>query len=189
MSNLTALEQHALVAYLVKQMRQSGGWAGETHIQKSLFFLKSMMGLPFSYDYVLYKHGPYSFDLHDDIGQMRANMILDIEIRGHYGPSFCPGRLAERLIGKFSPAFQKYGPPIDYIADSLSQCDTRSLERSATALYVAKELPDSDQVAQSRRINDLKPHISTEAASEALMFVEDLRKKAKESKLALEHLD
>ena len=181
MSTLTTLQQHAVVAYLVKQMRQSGGWAGETHIQKSLFFLKSMLGLPFSYNYVLYKHGPYSFDLHDDIGLMRANRILDIEIRGNYGPSFCPGRLAERLFNRFSSEFREYGARIDYVASRLGTCDVKSLERSATAYYVRQENPGKNMDTLASIITRLKPHITSKDASESLKFVEELEEQAKAS--------
>ncbi len=179
MSDLTTLQQHALVAYLVQQMRQSGGWAGETHVQKTLFFLKSMMGLPFSYDYVLYKHGPYSFDLHNDIGLMRANKILDIEIRGDYGPSFCPGRLADRLFARFDAQFQKYQRQIDYIAKRLGPRDVKNLERFATAYYLRHENPDTDIGTVASKINELKPHISKESAVDALKFVGDLEENAK----------
>ena len=179
MSNLTTLQQHALVAYLVKQMRQSGGWAGETHIQKSLFFLKSMLGLPLSYDYVLYKHGPYSFNLHDDIGLMRANMILDIEIRGNYGPSFCPGRLADRLFIRFSSEFRKYLPRIDYVASRLGPCDVKSLERSATAYYVRQENHGANKDVLASIITGLKPHIKPKDALDSLQFVEELEGEAK----------
>ena len=64
---LGKIDRWAVVAQLVKVIRMNQGWAGETHIQKTLFFLQELLQVPTGYDFVLYKHGPYDFDLHDDL--------------------------------------------------------------------------------------------------------------------------
>ena len=69
---LDGLEQQAIVVETIARLRSHGSWAGETHVQKSLFFLKNLLRVPLNYNFVLYKHGPYSFDLHHDVGKMRA---------------------------------------------------------------------------------------------------------------------
>ena len=37
--------------------------------------------MPLGYDFTLYKHGPFSFDLRDDIHALRADGLLDLEPR------------------------------------------------------------------------------------------------------------
>ncbi len=186
MTELKPAEQWALVAKLVDEMKKKGQWAGETHIQKALYFLKSMTKVPCMYDFVLYKHGPYSFDLHDDLGKMRAHLVLDIEARRPYGPSFSLGQLGEKSIKRVEEAINKHVSQIDFVVEHLGSMDVRTLERYATALYVKSEKNDHDIKSLGRAIVDRKPHISEDDAQKAVEWVNDLEEQAKTQGLVLE---
>ena len=175
----TTVEQWALVARLIEEMRKNHGWAGETHIQKAMYFLYSIFRVPTSYQFELYKHGPYSFDLHDDLGRMRANRILDIEPHRPYGPSFGLGSLGEGSIKRGLNAIGSYDGPIAFVAHSLGTKDVRTLERYATALYVKDERPSSCPEALARRIIELKPHIQQHDALEAVNSVQEIERDAR----------
>ena len=168
---LTPREQHCLIAAMVERMRESDGWAGETHIQKGLYFWKTLCGAPFSYSFILYKHGPYSFDLHNDMGQMMADRILTLEPRYPYGPSFLPGRSATSLAKRYEETLKRHRGSMEFIVTSVGNLDVRTLERYATALYVIKGHPGINDTELERMITKLKPHISSEQASEALRAV------------------
>ena len=186
MTGLKRAEQWALVAKLVDEMKEKGQWAGETHIQKALYFLKSMTKVPCMYDFVLYKHGPYSFDLHDDLGKMRAHLVLDIEARRPYGPSFSLGQVGEKSIKRVEEAINRHVSQIDFVVEHLGSMDVRTLERYATALYVKSEKNDPDIKSLGRAIVDRKPHISEEDAKSAVEWVNDLEDKAKSQGLIFE---
>ena len=81
MSDLTGLRLRAVVTRLVEKMQDRDGWCGETHIQKTAYFLQGLVSVPLDYEFIIYKHGPYSFDLHDDLMAMRANKFLKAEAR------------------------------------------------------------------------------------------------------------
>ena len=181
---LEGLQQQAVVVETVRQLRSHQSWAGETHVQKSLFFLQNLLGVPLSYQFVLYKHGPYSFDLHHDIGRMRAYDFLRLEARAPYGPSFVPGLISEKLIARFDETVEPYRPSMEFIGKYLGTANVRELERYATALYVKLEHPDqsSDYLAES--IIKVKPHISLEQASAAVQSVDNLMQLAVKEKLA-----
>ena len=83
MTTLNDLQLKAVVTSLVEKMQDRDGWCGETHIQKTAYFLKGLMCVPLGYDFIVYKHGPYSFDLHDDLMAMKANRFLKTETRPH----------------------------------------------------------------------------------------------------------
>ena len=85
------LQRWEIISRLVRTMRQKGSWAGETHIQKCVMFLQELLGIRMGYDFILYKYGPFSFELRSDLVQMRARLMLDIEPRIEYGPSFTLG--------------------------------------------------------------------------------------------------
>jgi hypothetical protein len=183
---LSALEQQALVVQTVKELRDRGSWAGETHVQKTVYFLKHILEVPLTYQYVLYKHGPYSFDLHHDVGDMRAHNFLTLESRPPYGPSFTLGHMADLLSKRYHNTIQKYVDAVRFLATRLCNADVRDMERYATALYVNLETNGHPGSQLSSRINELKPHISLESARDALAFTDQLRSDALEVEL-IEH--
>lgn len=69
-------EQAAILTELIDGMRASGSWAGETHIQKGTYFLQQLLEVPLGFRFILYKHGPFSFDLRDALAIMRADHFM-----------------------------------------------------------------------------------------------------------------
>ena len=179
MSALSEPQQWALVAKLVERMASGNQWAGETHIQKALYFLKSMLGVPCQYGFVLYKHGPYSFDLHDDLGRMRADMVLQIEPRPPYGASFRLGDLGAAAIDREREAIAESASKIEFAVANLGGLDVRALERYATALYFKNEHGSLDLNALGRAIVERKPHIREEEARTAVEWINGLEERAR----------
>ena len=176
---LSNIDQWAVIARLIKDLRENEGWAGETHIQKTLFFLQELLEVPIDYDFVLYKHGPYDFDLHDDLGMMLTNSILALDHRPPYGPRFRVESIGNRVIQNGSPAVEEYRERIKFIADTLSNKDVRELERLGTALLLRNEFPDLDQATLASKIVELKPHVRENMASDAVREVFKIEEAAK----------
>lgn len=58
-------------------------------MQKALFLAQELVGIPTDFEFILYKHGPYSFDFHDELTLLRADMMLDLERQPQpFGPKF-----------------------------------------------------------------------------------------------------
>jgi hypothetical protein len=55
-------ENASLIVALVEKLRENRSWAGETHLQKATYVLKRVLGVPIEFRFILYKHGPFSFD-------------------------------------------------------------------------------------------------------------------------------
>ena len=127
MGNMDAVGLQAILVEFVDRIRQAGSWAGETHIQKGVFFLQKMLGVPTPFEFVLYKHGPYSFDLHDQLADMRAHHILGIESRFPYGPSFRSGDLGQRTKLLSKQVSQMYEKQLDFVAHHFSTKDVGDL--------------------------------------------------------------
>ena len=49
------LRRASLFLALNEELRNSGSWAGETHMQKATFFLQELMSVPMEFDFVLYQ--------------------------------------------------------------------------------------------------------------------------------------
>jgi uncharacterized protein YwgA len=179
MNELTGLLQQAVLMRLIERMKEAGSWCGETHIQKSMYFLKTLLNVPVEYQFVLYKHGPYSFDLHDELVGMNAYGFIKIESQDPYGPSINITERAQDVIRRFPKTLDELSKPIDFVAKTLGGERVTALERIATALYVTYETDASSSVSErAHKLNELKPHITIEEAKDAVQSVNELIKEA-----------
>lgn len=165
--------RRAILSQLVEAMHGAGSWVGETHIQKSVYFMQGLLGIQMGYSFVLYKHGPYSFDLRNELSAMMGSLELDVEPRPPYGPSFVLGPRGGRDI---ELPFQ-VGDAIRFVGENLSIRHTRELERLSTALLLqtANRHMTAQEVASL--MNRIKPHIPVPDARSAVEQVAELRAK------------
>ena len=173
------LKRSAIVLSLIERLREKDNWCGETHIQKTTYFLQELLDVPLRFKFILYKHGPYSFDLSDELMAMRADMLVQLKSQQPYGPSIVPGPTSEQLKRLFPKTLQQYEKEVRFIASQLAEYGVADLERIATAFFIAN-VNDTDTPQQKAAIiNKIKPHISTEQALEALETESKLKTEAK----------
>lgn len=175
------LRRAAVMLSLIEKLRAEGSWSGETHVQKAVYFLQELMGVPLGYDFILYKHGPYSFGLGDDITSLRADAVLGLEPKPYpYGPSIMPAEESAQIARRYPTTIARHDPVTTFVARRLGPMGVVDLERVATALYVTRE-PGTppDLEARAQRIHQLKPHVTVEQAREAVnrvdLFIEEAR--------------
>ncbi len=176
---LSNIDRWAVVAEIVRGMRAKGGWAGETHLQKTLYFIQEMLQVPCGYDYVLYKHGPYSFDLHDDLARMLTNSILGIEPRPPYGPSLRVEDVGVSVIKRRSLTVNQYEKQIMFATETLGTKDVRELERLGTALLLKRRDPSLGEASLANEIVQHKPHVPENLALDAVKEVTNIELAAK----------
>jgi len=171
------IQRAAVLVTLAEKLRDHGSWCGETHIQKGAYLLQELLGVPLELDYCLYKHGPYSFDLSDELTSLRADKIFDQEKQPYpYGPKLKPGEMAQKSQELSPKTLAKYEQHITFIADNLGASDVKALERLATALYVTKEGICGNGVdARAARLHEFKPHVPPEEARKAVEQLDKLR--------------
>lgn len=173
---MNGFKRQALLITLLDALKANGSWCGETHIQKSAYFLSEGIGVPLDLEFVLYKHGPFSFELREVLGEMRGNFLIDLESHLPYGPSLVVSESGRALAERFPNTVKRHASEVNFIATELGSCSVTELERLSTALYARLESPESPQADNAVRINELKPHISIDLAGEAVAKVEDLLK-------------
>ncbi len=166
------LQRASLLLRLNEELRNVGSWAGETHMQKTVFFLQELVDIPLGFDFVLYKHGPFSFDLRDELTFMRAQGFLELEPQYPYGPSLIQGAKGELLRTAFERMTEDHAPRIQFVAQKLGAKTVAELERTATAFYIMSRDPEGTDVVQ--RLTSLKPHIGLPEARAALTEVEQI---------------
>lgn len=173
-------EREALVLRLLKRLKEEGSWAGHTHIQKSVYFLQELTEVPTGFNFILYKHGPYSFDLSDELNEMKAKNILSFEPKVFpYGPSYREGAAAQLIATQYSQKADEYRKEIDFVAGIIGNKGVSELERLATALFVIKESGGSQVNPEpcATRLTEIKPHIPYDKALSAVQTVIDLQEK------------
>ena len=176
---LQQIDRWAVVGQLVKCLRENEGWAAETHLQKTMFFLQELLNVPCGYQFVLYKHGPYSFDLHDDLGRMLTNQVVGLEPRLPYGPSFELGDVGRRVVRQRNPIIQDHMKSIEFIANNIGNKDVRELERLGTALLLKKRNQSLDETSLANEIVLHKPHVQEHLALDAVRAVNKIELDAK----------
>ncbi|MEW6696493.1 MAG: hypothetical protein ACOY35_06770 [Bacillota bacterium] len=171
------IKKQVILLSLIEKMKESGSWCGETHIQKSVFFLQEMLGVPTQFDFILYKHGPFSFDLRDKLSEMKANMLLDIQSQPYpYGPSYIPGETASNIRSMYPKTYNKYEKQIEFISENLSNLGVAQLERLATALLVTLEEGEDQPVdSRAQKVHQLKPHVPLNQAIDAVQRIDKFR--------------
>ncbi len=175
---MNRLQRDAVLVSLVDAMGRKGSWCGETHIQKCTYFLQDLLRAPLGFDFILYKHGPYSFDLASALGQMYADQLLTRVPRGKYGPSIEPGSNHELLLRLYPKTLSSYDPAVRFVAEHVADRNVAELERLGTAMYVSLQPGGEEDVeARAQKLHRLKPHVSVDEAREAVGEFDKLRER------------
>lgn len=171
---MNRLQRAAVLSRLVERLREHGSWAGETHVQKAAYLLEHAAEVPLDYNFVLYKHGPFSFDLRDELNELNADGLLVIQPQVYpYGPKLRVTDLGYTNLKRHPKTVERYDDDITRVVDFLGHRGVSTLERLATAFFLHEESPSASDEELAKRLVTIKPHVSRLSA---LMAVEDLRK-------------
>lgn len=169
------LRRAAILTRLIQELRTNGSWCGETHIQKATLFLQELMNVPVGFDFILYKHGPFSFDLRDELTGYRADDLVALEPQWPYGPRISATEHSNYIQKLFSKTILQYQNNISFVGQKLGDQGVAELERVATALFITrKRLPKGSVHERAEELSRLKPHVNLEAAMAAVEFVDEL---------------
>ena len=170
--DVNRLQIDALLLKTADGLRTQGSWCGETHLQKATYLLQELLEVPTGFGFILYKHGPFSFDLREELASMRADDFLRIVPSPPYGPSLKLTKTGKDLLGRYPKTVALYQEKISFVCQRLGSKGVGELERLATALYVAREDPSSSPQERIKELLRLKPHISETDASVAVETVD-----------------
>jgi len=165
----------AVIIDAAKELLKRGSWCGETHLQKAIFILQELTVADTGFDFILYKHGPFSFELRDAITELAADGLIEYVVRNpDYGPSLLPTADSDVFLQRFPKTLSKYSDQIGFVADQLNDMRVNDLERLTTAVFILKRFKQLEGADRAREITRLKPHISMPDAQEAVSDAEKL---------------
>jgi hypothetical protein len=140
-----------------------------------MLFLQNLMGVPLGFDFILYKHGPFSFDLRDELTSLRADELLQLEPQWPYGPRFAPTERSDYIQRNCSKTLAKYDDCITFVARKFGGKGVAELERLATALFITQGTNgDASVDERAMRLTTLKPHIPLDSAARAIEEVDHI---------------
>ena len=177
---MNRLAQEAVIIGLVRRLDERGSWCGETHIQKSAYLLSGLFDIDFDFDFILYKHGPFSFRFRDELASMRDDQLLEREPQDPpYGPRIAVTDRGQELEERFTQTMARQAGALDWITQRVGDRGVVELERLATALWVTDHQPGTVS-DRARRLVELKPHIAYEHATAAVRDIDAMREEATE---------
>ena len=163
------LRKAAVITRLIEQLRQRGSWCGETHVQKATLFLQDLMDVPLEFEFILYKHGPFSFDLRDELTSLQADQLVKLEPKWPYGPRIATTDQSKYIQGLYSKTLGRYEDRISFVAERLGGRGVADLERLATAFYVTDQIDSHSSVdVRAAKLTALKPHVALDEALAAV---------------------
>lgn len=163
---MSRLARHAMIGELVRALREADSWCGRTQIHKTLYGFQKLFNPDpqLRADYVLYKHGPYSFTLDEDLTEMEFYGGLEREEHPPYGPRFAVTSGTDALRDRFGRGVERWIPMLRFAAREVGTKNVRELEALSTIIYVACEesegLRDASAERHVARVLELKPHLS-----------------------------
>lgn len=156
---------------LSRRMAEQGSWAGETHLQKAAYLLSELRDVDFDFDFILYKHGPFSFELRDELDEMRSGGLIRSFVQNpNYGPRLLPTKDGKSLEETLAASTGRYEESLEWIAETLGGRDVMELERLATSMWMTRKQGGSVR-ERAEAVVEVKPHISIEAA---MLSVEEI---------------
>jgi hypothetical protein len=170
--------QTSIVLYVMNALKANGSWCGETHVQKTIFLCQELFGVSSNFKFILYKHGPYSFQLSEHLQGLIADDLIHVRSRPPYGPSL---ELSEDVSALYRSVTtdECLSRKLDFVAGKLGRKGVADLERLATAVYVNEK--HSTQLPVERRaalLISLKPHVSSELARSAFLEVDQIARES-----------
>ena len=166
-------KKSVLILAMLDELRDAGSWAGETHLQKAMFFLSKKQTVATDFEFVLYKHGPYSFDLHDELSSLFGHMLVEQEHNPPYGPRLKLTESGERLLAASTDVLCDSNQKIQRVSTDFGNKGVTELEKLATALWAITNKADEPDEELAEYVHSIKPHISLDEALSAIRTVRE----------------
>ena len=177
---MNRLQRAALITEMLDRMIEHDSWAGETHLQKCLFFLQKMRRVPTEYVFQLYIYGPFSFNLRDELVHLQGDGLVTLKPRPYpYGPTLRSSNSSKHLRNHFPKTLNKYKKDLSFVADRFGNLTAGELEKLTTAYFFHLKEKDDPVRLIAVKVNKAKRHIPIPAAEEATRLIRDIEMAAR----------
>ena len=160
-------KKQVYILAVVESLQANGSWTGKTHVNKALSLLRDYAKVDVPFNFVLYKHGPYSFDIEAELEQMQSYgaLTVDPDAQG-FGVTLQTGEMAD-FVHENAELPAATVKAIENVCSFVGSRNVAELERLATASWIRTREGISEPKQVAKRLNRLKPHVSLEEAEQA----------------------
>lgn len=162
------LNQVALISELV---RRAPTPLGRTALMKLTYFLKTLKGVPLSYDFRLYTYGPFDSDVLDDLKYAEVLRAVESEVTfyptGGKGYQYRPGSHIDEVANCAKAFLSGNSKSIDWVLENFGFRSAQDLEMASTLVFIDRATRESGSRQEipelARKVRAVKPYLSTEA--------------------------
>src|SRR3989304_9694227 len=155
--------RYAVIAHLARRLR-SGSKFGRTALQKLMFILQHVHGVPLGYNFKFYNYGPYSSTLAGDLDY--ANLIQAVRVS--YDPDFNfynirEGSNSKEMEKRGFDFLKKHQHEINQVIEAFGKKSAKELELISTIFFFFTHMSNKKEISLSRlqrEILKLKPRFS-----------------------------
>ncbi len=166
------INKYALLLQIIKELNSVGSWSGNTHIQKTVSLVQSILGEEI-YKFTIHHYGPYSFELRDDLERL-VSVGFVTRTFDDFGYHY---KITEKGLEYLQKNFE-----LNYIADIIKEvafhfgrAPTYVLELFSTIDYALRKYDTDSEKVIVEYVKRLKPHFSETVIAKALEMWKDIR--------------
>jgi uncharacterized protein YwgA len=163
-------EKYGVIAELADQLDDKSPQFGKTALQKLVYILQEVYGVPCGYDYVLYNYGPYCGELSSDLTYFSLLEGVNVDWSGK-GYEISPSKHTEQFIEKACDFLSRYEDPISKTVQYFGAMSAKDLELRTTIIFVSKQMTNQEEYERRRlvinKVNEIKPHFSIQEIENA----------------------
>jgi hypothetical protein len=165
---------HAILASFIDRLQQAGIWCNEFRLHKTTFLLQELLGVPLQLPFIFYKHGPFCFELMDELTAMQAYRLLAIEYKDFpWGPAFVVTPRGREYCEWYPATIGKYNEQLTVAVQKIGHIDAFYLERMAGVFFLSRD-QNGDVVERARRLHERTPHVPLHEAKDAVILLDQL---------------
>lgn len=164
-------DQYGLMAELALKLKDISPQFGKTVLQKIVYIMQEVYGVPSNYDYILYNYGPYSAELADDLSFLATMEGVKVEWSNNLGYEISSAKRTEHFIKRGQNFLENYATEINKVIERFGNMSAKGLELRSTIIYISKEdALDKDSLVS--RVKEIKPFFSHEEIDQAYKELE-----------------
>ncbi|MCG6535766.1 MAG: SocA family protein [Syntrophales bacterium LBB04] len=174
----TPWHRYALIAELAQRLQAQSPQFGKTSLQKMIYLLQELKGVPIGYQFCLYTHGPFAAQLLGDLDLVEALGAVKVQyiISGFGGYQISPGNECESIRCKASEFLKENKEAIDEVVNEFGKYSAKELELRSTIVYLDRDVKRSNKNLNQDSfiglVRKIKPRFNEDTIAKALEELE-----------------
>ena len=143
------LQRAAVLTKLMDKLRQHDSPCGETQVQQAAFLLQEVANVPLDLQFVLYRYGPYCFELQYELTALRADGLVVLKPVGRKSPGFVLTDQSTYIRNLYRPTLRRHEDRLVFVASTLGDRGPAALERLNMAVH-ASQRPETGETVEEK---------------------------------------